>query len=101
MVRVGVKLNPVEARRCDYGAAEVETLPARLLGVGRDDLQCGDHECGCDWEVDVEDHPPVGELGEEADEDADRSTGAADCAQAARAIARCRRFKGAGSREAP
>ena len=50
-----------------------------LLGVGGDDLQCGDRECGCDGEVDVEDHPPVGELGQDAaDEDADRSTCAAD-----------------------
>ena len=68
-----------ETRRCEHSAAKVETLPARLLGVGRDDLQCGDRECCCDGEVDVEDHPPVGELGQDAaDEDADRSTCAAD-----------------------
>ena len=45
------------------------------------DLQCGDRECGCDGEVDVEDHPPVGELGQDAaDEDADRCACASDCA---------------------
>ena len=68
-----------ETRGCEHGAAEVEALPARLLGVGRDDLDCGDRECGCDGEVDVEDHPPVGELGQDAaDQHADRSTCAAD-----------------------
>ena len=54
-------------------------FPARLLGVGRDDLQSGDRERCCDGEVDVEDHPPVGELGQDAaGEDADRSACAAD-----------------------
>ena len=68
-----------EARRCEHSAPEVETPPARLRGVGGDDLQCGDRECCGDGEVDVEDHPPVGELGQHAaDEDADRSTCAAD-----------------------
>ena len=62
-------------------AWEVEAAPARLLGVGRDDLQGGDEQrCG-DGEVDVEDRPPVGELGEDAaDEDADRRARSADCA---------------------
>ena len=68
-----------ETRRREHGAAEVETLPARLLRVGRDDLQRGDRECRCDGEIDVEDHPPVAELGQDAaDEDADRSACAAD-----------------------
>ena len=56
-------------------------LQRGFCGVGRDDLQCGDRECRGDGEVDVEDHPPVGELGQDAaDEDADRSACAADCA---------------------
>ena len=61
--------------------AEVEPLPARLLSVGRDDLQCGDRECGCDREIDVEDRPPVAELGQDtADEHTDRGAGTSDCA---------------------
>src|SRR6185295_9585476 len=49
--------------------------PARPASVGLHDLENGDRKCGCDWEVDVEDHPPVGEFGEDAaDQDADRST---------------------------
>ena len=40
----------------------------------------GDRQCRCDRQIDVEDHPPVGELGEEtADEDADRGARASDC----------------------
>ena len=67
-----------ETRGGEHGAAEVETLPARLQSVGGDDLQRGDRECGCDGEIDVEDRPPV-ELGQDAaDEHADRSTSAAD-----------------------
>src|SRR5215218_1519050 len=67
-----------ETRRCEQGAAEVETLPARLQSVGRDGLKRGDRERGRDGEIDVEDQAPV-ELGQDAaDEHADRSTGAAD-----------------------
>ena len=47
--------------------------------VGRHDLPGGDGERGRDGQVDEEDHPPVGELGEHAaDEDADRGARAAD-----------------------
>ena len=68
-----------ETRGREHGAAEVETPPPRLLDVGRDDLQRGDRERGCDGEVDVEDRPPVGVLRQDAaDEDADRGTCAAD-----------------------
>ena len=67
-----------ETRGGEHGTAEVETLPARLLSVGGDDLQRGDRECRCDGEIDVEDQAPV-ELGQEAaDEHADRGTSAAD-----------------------
>ena len=67
-----------EARGGKNGAAKVETLPARLQSVGRDDLQRGDRECGGDGEIDVEDQAPV-ELGQDAaDEHADRGTSAAD-----------------------
>ncbi len=84
-----------ETRRCEHGAAEVETLPARLEGVGRDDLQCGDRECCCDGEVDVEDHPPVGELGQDAaDEHADRSTSAADRAPGGESLRPLRALEG-------
>ncbi len=69
-----------ETRRREDSAAEVEPAPARLPSVGRDDLQCGDRESSCDGEIDVEDHAPVGELGEDTtDEHTDRSAGAADC----------------------
>ena len=68
-----------EACRCEERAAQIHPAPTRLLGVGRDDLERGDRERDCDREVDEEDHPPVGELGEEpADEHADRRTCAAD-----------------------
>ena len=70
-----------EARGREHCAAQVESAPPRLGGVGRDDLQGGDGERDGDGEVDEEDHPPVGELGEEAaDENADRGAGTADCA---------------------
>ena len=92
----GVRLrDPVddrgEAGRRERCACEVEAAPARLLRVGRDDLQGGDEQrCG-DGEVDVEDRPPVGELGEDAaDEDADRRAGSADCAPGGERLpARC------------
>ena len=81
----GVRLgDPVDDRGEAGGgegcACEVEAAPARLLRVSRDDLQRGDEQdCG-DGEVDVEDRPPVGELGEDAaDEDADRRARSADC----------------------
>src|SRR5438034_1143520 len=68
-----------ETRCREYRAAEVEPSPARLLRIGGHDLHCGDRECRCDRQIDVEDHPPVGELGEEtADEDADRGARASD-----------------------
>ena len=81
-VRLGDRVDDRgEARRREGCACEVEAAPARLLRVGRDDLQRGDEQRRGDGEVDVEDHPPVGELGEDAaDEDADRRAGAADCA---------------------
>ena len=69
-----------EARRGEHGSAEVEPAPARLLRIGGHDLHCGDRECRCDRQIDVEDHPPVAELGEDAaDEDADRGARASDC----------------------
>ena len=69
-----------EARRREHGSAEVEPAPARLLRIGGHDLDRGDRECRCDRQIDVEDHPPVAELGEEAaDEDADRGARASDC----------------------
>ena len=44
-------------------------------------LTRGDRERDRDGEIDEEDHPPVGELGEQAaGEDADRRARAADCA---------------------
>ena len=65
-------------QRC---TCEVEATPTRLLAVGRDDLPRGDEKRRGDGEVDVEDCPPVGELGENAaDEDADRRARSADCA---------------------
>ena len=70
-----------EAGRRQRGTCEVEAPPARLLSVGRDDLQGGDEQCRGDGEVDVEDRSPVGELSENAaDEDADRRAGSTDCA---------------------
>ncbi len=69
-----------EARCREHGSAEVEPTPARLLRIGGHDLQGGDRECRCDRQIDVEDHPPVGELGEEtADEHADCGARASDC----------------------
>ena len=69
-----------EARRREHGSAEVEPSPARLLRIGGHDLHGGDRQCRCDRQIDVEDHPPVAELGEEtADEDADRGARASDC----------------------
>src|SRR5437016_45174 len=61
-----------EARCREYGSTEVEASPACLLRIGGHDLDCGDCQCCCDRQIDVEDHPPVAELGEDAaDEDAD------------------------------
>ena len=68
-----------EARCGESRACEVETTPARLLRISRNDLQRGKQQDRRDGEVDVEDRPPVGELGEDAaDEDADRRARAAD-----------------------
>jgi len=48
--------------------------------IGGHDLECGDRECCGDRQIDVEDHPPVTELGEEAaDEHADCGACASDC----------------------
>ena len=69
-----------EARRREHGSTQVESSPARLLRIGGNDLQCGNGERHCDRKVDVEDHPPVAELGEDAaDEDADGGACASDC----------------------
>ena len=61
------------------GAAEVQAAPLRFARVGGDDLARGGGERDGDRQVDEEDRPPVGELGEDATEqDADRGAGAAD-----------------------
>ena len=69
-----------EAGRGECCTGKVEAAPARLLRVGRDELERGDQEDGGDGDVDVEDRAPVGGLGEDAaDEDADGGAGSADC----------------------
>src|SRR4051794_6429690 len=74
------KHDGAEARSGEGGAPEVEPLPARLLLVDGYDLDDGGREYDCQRQIDVEDHPPVAELGEQsADEDADRGTRASDC----------------------
>ena len=60
-------------------AAEVEPTPARLLGVGGNDLAGAEGERDGDRQVDEEDQPPVSDLGEHAaEEDAERGAGATD-----------------------
>jgi hypothetical protein len=68
-----------EARGRERGSPEVEPAPAWRLRVGRHDPHHGDGERRCDRQVDVEDHAPVAELGEQAaDEHADRGAGTSD-----------------------
>src|SRR5207248_9005914 len=69
-----------EARCREQRSTQVEPPPARLLRVGRNDLQRGNREQRGDRKIDVEDHPPVAELGEDAaDEDTDGGACASDC----------------------
>src|SRR6266508_1170002 len=69
-----------EACRREQGSTEVEPSPAWRLCIGGHDLQGGDRQCRCDRQIDVEDHPPVAELGEDAaDEDAECGACASDC----------------------
>ena len=68
-----------EARGDKDRAAEVKTAPIRLVRVGRYDLERGHGEHGGDRKIDVKDHPPVGDLGQQAaDENADRGASTAD-----------------------
>ena len=81
----------------ERGTADVEPTPARLLRVGGHDLAGADGERDRDRQVDEEDQPPVGDLGEDAaEEDAERGAGATDRAPGGERLRAGLAMEGAG-----